>query len=212
MREMKTLRGYWAAALLAVFGAVGSAADTPVADTDGLLPILRKGGCYIVMRHASSPRDAPSVERAAPGNPGAERQLDARGKETARQMGLALRQLRVPVTAVLSSPTWRARETAMEAGFPKPELIPELGDGGNSMAATDDAQAVWLRRTVSRPRSAGNAVLITHSPNLRAAFPQHAADLADGEALIFAPDASGGTRMLRRMRIEEWGTLADRNR
>ena len=95
----------------------------------------------------------------------------------------------------------------MEAGFPKPVLVPELGDGGRSMAATGDAQAAWLKQKVTQPVAGGNTVVITHFPNLRSAFPEYAASLADGEALVFVPDASGGTRMLRHVRVEEWPAI-----
>jgi phosphohistidine phosphatase SixA len=204
MRAIHLLGRALAASLL-VLGTVAAAADPAP-----LLRALRSGGCLIVMRHASSPREAPSPADAAPGNGSGERQLDAKGKETARAMGAALRKLNVPVTEVLSSPTFRAQETAMEAGLPKPSLVPELGDGGQSMAATGEAEARWLRQKVARPAGRGNLILITHFPNIRAAFPDQAADLADGEALVFVPDAGGGTRMLGRIRIEEWTSFADR--
>lgn len=204
MRPTNLLRCALAASLLA-FGTLAAAAEP-----GPLLQALRKGGCYIVMRHASSPREAPSPADAAPGNVSAERQLDAKGKETARAMGNALRKLNVPVTEVLSSPTFRAQETAMEAELPKPTLVPELGDGGQSMSATSEAQSRWLQRKVTRPPERGNTILITHFPSIRAAFPDHAVELADGEALIFAPDERGGTQLIARVRIEEWPTLAAR--
>jgi len=206
MRATNLLSGFLTAMLL-VCGGLVAAAEPAAPDAGALIQALRKGGCYIVMRHASSPREVPSAADATPGNADRERQLDAQGKATARAMGAALRRLQVPVTAVFSSPTWRAQETAMEAGFPKPVLVPELGDGGRSMAATGDAQAAWLKQKVTQPVAGGNTVVITHFPNLRSAFPEYAASLADGEALVFVPDASGGTRMLRHVRIEEWPAI-----
>jgi phosphohistidine phosphatase SixA len=195
--------------LLALALACGTtlAADAPAADGGSLLAALRKGGCYIVMRHASSPRDPPAEGSATPGNVNRERQLDAEGRESARAMGEAVRRLHVPIGEVLSSPTWRAQETVKEAGFGSPRLVQELGDGGRGMAASGDAQRQWLQREVMQPVRRGNTVIVTHFPNLRAAFPEHAADLADGEALIFAPDGTGAMRFLRRVRIEEWPLL-----
>lgn len=209
MQAMNKLTLGLAAALLAL-GSVASAADVPPMDAAALVQALRKGGCYIVMRHASSPREVPSAAEAVSGNSPLERQLDAKGRETARAMGEALRRLRIPVTAVVSSPTWRARETAMEAKFPMPSLVAELGDGGQSMAAAGTNQANWLKQRVAQPVAGGNTVVITHFPNLRAAFPEAAVDVTDGEALIFAPDGKGAARLLRRVRIEEWTSMADR--
>lgn len=192
-----------AVVLLAGVSSLLTAADGTV-DAKDLIARLQKGGCYIVMRHASSPRDPPSPADAVAGNTNDERQLDAKGRETAREMGEALRRLHVPVGEVLSSPTWRAQETVKEARLGTPRLVKELGDGGQSMSATGDAQAQWLRRQVTQPVREGNTLVITHFPNLRAAFPEQAADLADGEALIFAPGPGNALQYVRRVRIEEW--------
>ena len=72
---------------------------------------LRGGGHVLVMRHASSPREAPSRELANPDNVTRERQLDEAGRRGATEMGTALRALRIPIGAVLSSatPEWPSR-------------------------------------------------------------------------------------------------------
>jgi phosphohistidine phosphatase SixA len=189
-----------------LFAGMAAAADrTP--DAGALVEILRKGGCYIVMRHASSPRTPPAPGAEAHGNTTRERQLDAQGIKTARAMGDALRRLRIPIGEVLSSPTWRAQETAQEAKLPTPRLVQELGDGGQSMSAADNAQTAWLRQLVTRRIQNGNTVVITHFPNLQAAFPQYAADLADGEAMILKTGTNGDVQLLRRVHIEEWPNL-----
>src|SRR5438874_8867971 len=76
-----------------------------------LVKALRQGGYVIVMRHASSPREVPDKQTANPDNNKPERQLDAEGRSTARAFGRALRSLKIPIGAVLSSPTYRALET-----------------------------------------------------------------------------------------------------
>src|SRR6186713_409470 len=83
-----------------------------------LLTRLQKGGYVIVMRHASSPRQVPDKQAANPDNVKLERQLDEAGRAGARAMGAALRSLRIPVGEVLSSPTYRAMETARLAQLP----------------------------------------------------------------------------------------------
>jgi phosphohistidine phosphatase SixA len=183
-------------------GLVAAAERNP--DSDALVQTLRKGGCYIVMRHASSPRNAPAPGEEVAGNTARERQLDAQGKETAHAMGESLRRLGIPIGAVLSSPTWRAQETVQEARLPRPTLVQELGDGGQSMSAANNAQTAWLLQLVTHPIEKGNTVVISHFPNLRAAFPEFAANLADGEAMILKPGPNGEVKLLRRVRIEEW--------
>src|SRR5687768_12850394 len=115
---------------IALVTSVSGAQSKPSAD---LVAALRQGGYVLVMRHASSPRDVPTAQTAKADNPKLERQLDESGRAGAAAMGQALRDLKIPVGDVLSSPTYRALETVKFAQLAKPMPIPELGDGGQSM-------------------------------------------------------------------------------
>src|SRR5262245_15884860 len=98
-----------------------------------LVAALKQGGYVIVMRHASSPREVPTKARANADNVNLERQLDDAGRTTATAMGKAMRDLKIPIGDVLTSPTYRAMETIRMAQWSNPKPIPELGDGGQSM-------------------------------------------------------------------------------
>jgi phosphohistidine phosphatase SixA len=174
-----------------------------------LVTALRSGGYVVLMRHASSPRSPPAPADVNPDNVGHERQLDEEGRASAKAMGAALRSLRIPVGPVLSSPTYRALETARLAQFSSPTTYPELGDAGHSMQADPSGQrGAWLRDKVSATSPPGvNRVIITHLPNISEAFPEQAKDLADGEALIFRPDAHGGATLVARVKIGDWPRL-----
>ena len=161
----------------------------------------------LVMRHASSPREAPDSKTANPDNVKLERQLDEAGRAAATAMGKALRELRVPVGEVLTSPTYRAMETVRFAQLPNPKPYAELGDGGASMKGVTDAQAVWLREKVTQRPKGTNAILVTHMPNIARAFPDAGSAVADGEALVFRPDGKGGTAVVARVKIEDWPRL-----
>jgi phosphohistidine phosphatase SixA len=177
--------------------------------TLALVETLRRGGCVIVMRHASSPMEHPDQAHADPGNGGLERQLDGTGRATAAAMGRVFRDLRIPVGDVLSSPTYRARETVRLAGWPAPVSTPELGDNGRGMQQiVPEAQAEWLRKRVALAPSPGaNTILVTHSPNIARAFPASSGGLTDGEALIFKPDGKGGAAVVARVKIDDWPRL-----
>jgi phosphohistidine phosphatase SixA len=171
-----------------------------------LAAALRDGGFVIVMRHANSPRLPPDAASANPDNTRQERQLDEAGRRDAVAMGTALRRLQIPVNEVLSSPTYRALETArlLEVSAARP--ADELGNEG--MAATTEARTAWLRRQVSQRTPAGqNRLLITHGPNIAAAFPEQSAGMEEGEALIFDPRGMNGPVMIQRMRIGDWAGL-----
>ncbi|HEX4275386.1 MAG TPA: histidine phosphatase family protein [Bryobacteraceae bacterium] len=167
-----------------------------VAPAPSIVNTLRHGGCVIVMRHASSPREVPAGAT--------ERQLDDTGRSSATAMGKAFRDLKIPVGEVFTSPTARARETIRLAQWPNPRPVPELGDNGRSMQGGTAAQADWLKKRATEFPNGTNTILVTHFPNLTGAFPQQAAGMEDGEALIFIPDGRGGAKVLGRVKIDDW--------
>jgi phosphohistidine phosphatase SixA len=192
-----------------LLAALALSAPAPAQSLSGeaLAAALKSGGYVIVMRHASSPREEPDERTANADNVNRERQLDAEGREGATAMGEALRRLGIPVGEVLSSPTYRARETARYAGFADPGLAPELGDRGRSMQGVTDADAAWLRGQVTRVPTGTNTLLITHRPNVSGAFPDLNPGLDDGESAVFRPDGRGGATVVGRIRIGDWAGL-----
>jgi phosphohistidine phosphatase SixA len=178
------------------------AGGTVMLSGDALVNALRHGGYVIVMRHASSPREVPDKEHANPDNTKPERQLDETGRTTAAAMGKALRDLKIPIGEIFSSPTYRALETIRLEGLANPKPTPELGDNGQSMGITTEAQAAWLQKAVTQFPSGTNTLLVTHFPNLTRALPKDATGVEDGEALIFGP---GG--LVARVKIEDWAKL-----
>jgi phosphohistidine phosphatase SixA len=174
---------------------------------EALVKALRQGGYVLVMRHTSSPRDAPNETSANPDNIKLERQLDETGRTTATAMGNALRQLKIPIGRVLTSPTYRALETARFAQLPNPQIQAELGDGGQSMGGVSEAQSAWLKKQVLERPDSTNTILVTHFPNMAAAFPQETSGLSDGETLVFHADGKGGRTLVARITIEQWPTM-----
>src|ERR1700674_1805396 len=112
---------------------LAGAAPAQTLSGEALVKALRQGGYVILMRHTSSPNEAPDQKTANAGNVKLERQLDQAGRTTATAMGTALRDLKIPVGEVLTSPTYRALETVRYAQLGNPHSYPELGDNGRSM-------------------------------------------------------------------------------
>src|SRR3989442_15372367 len=129
MIKMISLRSVLLLAVLLVTGT----ARAQTLSGDALVSALRQGGYIIVMRHASSPRETPDKQTANADNVNAERQLDAAGRASAAAMGKALRDLRIPIGEVLTSPTYRAFETIRFAQWANPKSYAELGDNGQGM-------------------------------------------------------------------------------
>jgi phosphohistidine phosphatase SixA len=175
-----------------------------------LVEALRHGGYVLIMRHASSPREAPTRQTAEADNVKLERQLDENGRATAVAMGKALSELKIPIGDVLTSPTFRGLQTVRLAGLHSPRTQVELGDGGQSMRGVADAQSAWLKKKVTDRPTGTNTILVTHLPNIAAAFPQWASGLSDGEMLVLGSDGHGGTTLVARIKIEEWPALRAR--
>ena len=192
--------GWWLVVLLPIT----TAAQGQTSTGSVLVKALQAGGHVIVMRHASSPSVIPT--KPNPDNVPPERQLDEQGRKTTTAMGEALRRLKIPIGEVLTSPTYRARETARLLGFPNARSVAELGEGTGTMQAVSSAQTGWLQKKVREFPTNTNTVLITHVPNVSAAFPDSPA-VDQGEALVFAPAGQGNVRLVGRIKIEEWPAL-----
>lgn len=175
-----------------------------------LVKELRQGGYVLVMRHAASPATPPDKAAAHPDNVALERQLDEKGRTTAEAMGRAFKSLHIPVGQVFSSPTYRARETAKLADFGTPKTVPELGDQGHSMARlSGPGPAAWLKaKAAEKPAAGRDTLIVTHMPNIVAAFPDDASGLQDGETLVFRPDGQGHAALVAKVPIEDWPAAA----
>ncbi len=195
--------------LLPLLAVLGTAHAQSLSGQD-LVAALQGGGYVILMRHASSPRTPPDAAHAQPDNVQVERQLDDEGRSTARAMGAALRQLRIPLGQVLSSPTYRALETIRLAQLGTPKIDPQLGDSGQSMQGdSSGTRGTWLRGK-GRAEAAGPCQHDHRDP-----FSEHqrglcreCRGLGDGEALIFHPDGHAPAAFVARVKIQEWPQLA----
>jgi phosphohistidine phosphatase SixA len=161
------------------------------------------------MRHANAPADPPEKAAADPGNTHLERQLDEAGRKAATDIGAAIRSRHIPIGAVLISPTFRALQTAQLAQLARPQVAPQLDEPAKGMAGTaTEASTQWLQQKTKEPPAAGtNTVLITHFPNVTAAFKTDAAGAAAGEAFVFHPDGKGGSTLVARLKPEDWAAL-----
>lgn len=169
---------------------------------ESVINAMRDGGFAIVMRHASSPRQAPGEEARNSDNAPGERQLDENGRASSQAMGEALRRLGIHIEQVASSPTYRAMETARHMGYETVEQYAELGTAG--MRESTTVAAEWLKQKLSEPLEAGNLLVISHAPVIGNAFPEEGRSMEDGEALIFDPRGQEGPAFVTKIRVDEW--------
>ena len=184
--------------------ALSNDALAQVLSSNALVAALRKGGYVVVIRHASSPATLPTRQTADLGNVKLERQLDAAGREGAIALGRGLRELKIPVGEVFCSPAFRATETARLAELLKPKFQEELGEAAPGALSISEVQANWLKDEVKKLPKADNTIIVTHNPNLTKAFPDWGGAVAHGEAVVLGLDSKGATRIVGRIKVDEW--------
>lgn len=190
-------RCIWLLALLLLPGT--AMADAP------LLAALRAGGLVIFLRHAETGSTAPDQAGAVLGDCATQRNLDATGQAQATRIGLAFRDLGIPVARVLASPFCRTMETATLAfGTAEPEAALSLPRHVD--AAAHVAMGEALRGLLPEHPPEGNWVMVGHSYHVIAAGgppPQ-----PQGAAVILRPDGGGRFTVLAMVPPEGWGALA----
>ena len=74
------------------------------------------------------------------------------------------------------------------------------------MQSTGGSSSAWLQKKVTEFPAGTVMLLVTHMPNISAAFPA-VGTVADGEALVFGSDGKGGATVVARIKIDEWARL-----
>lgn len=195
-------------ALLALAGCGGAAGpeEAAPAGPQALVEELQRGGHVLYLRHAATDLTEQDVAGAPLADCGRQRNLTAAGREQARTIGRALRELGITVAEVVSSEYCRCLETARLAfGRAKPEPLlsglPGSGEEGY------DERVAALRGLLSEPPPAGaNRLVVRHVKNLEAAAK---VEVDEGGTAVFEPLGADGFRLARRLPAEAWPQLAD---
>src|SRR6187399_1654104 len=91
---------------------------------------LRGGGHVIVFRHGATHNDQADTDPLNIANVAKQRQLNDQGRALAREIGEAMRKLKVPVGQVLTSQFNRAVETGTLLGFGTVSSTADITEGG----------------------------------------------------------------------------------
>jgi hypothetical protein len=175
---------------------------TPVSG-QRLLSKLRKGGNVIYFRHTSTDFSRDDSRSKSDDDCDNQRPLTDKGREEARQIGAAFRDLKIPVEKVLASPRCRTMETAMLA-FGRAERASEARGGPATPDSAD--RYLELRRLLSTPVKPGaNLVISSHGNPFYATA--GAPYLAEGEAAVVRP-LGKDFEIVARVRHDAWRALA----
>lgn len=172
-----------------------------------LLRELRRGGYVLYMRHGTTDNTQSDRLPLDLQDCGAQRQLNAEGRQLMRAVGQAMRRARIPVAELRTSPMCRTRESAALA-FPglRAEVDPELVYVANFTEAQKAPVLANTRRWLSEPPPAGsNRLLVGHAPNvmeLIGHFPK------EGMVVVFRPLGGGHFAYVASIPAPAWSRLA----
>jgi hypothetical protein len=179
------------------------------ADNAEIARALRAGGLVIVVRHGATFPDQADTDPLNFDNIGAQRNLNEKGKASAKAFGEAIRQAGVPVGKVYTSKYNRAYETAVIAGFEDIEKTADITEGGLLVSPNEnDRRRDAFRKLLGTAPSPGtNTILFTHKPNIVDALGNDWFDVKEGEASLFRP-SNGSYELIARVQMEEWPHIA----
>jgi phosphohistidine phosphatase SixA len=186
-------------------------------DTDTLVTELRQGGYVIMFRHGATDDSQKDVYPLNFSDMAAQRQLSAKGRKMAADVGQAIRKLGLPLGLVLTSKLNRAVETGRLLSGRDVQAVDALTDSGGSASAmanpggTNRKAGAALRDLVNTPPTGGtDTVLVTHKTNFADAFGKDAGDVQEGEAFVYKPDTSGQPKLVARVKAADWIVAASK--
>ncbi|WP_061023632.1 histidine phosphatase family protein [Bradyrhizobium sp. CCH5-F6] len=186
------------------------------ADTPELITSLKQGGYVLIFRHTATDDSQKDVYPFKFDDMSAQRQLSEKGRDMARQIGTAVKDLAIPIGDVYSSRLNRAVETGKLISGREVTPVDALTDSSNASASgmanptganAKAGQAV--RQLVDAPPKTGtNTFLVTHKTNVADAFGKEAGDVQEGEAFVYKASSSGPATFAGRIKLADWNAKA----
>ncbi len=166
--------------------ALTGAAQEP--SREGGLAVLARPGHVLLMRHANAPGvgDPPGMDLA---DCSTQRNLDARGRAQARELGERIRSAGVPTARVFTSEWCRCRETARLLELGPVEVLPALNSFFEEPAQREPRLSALRAFLEKLPRDGGPVVLVTHQVTITALVGVYP---ASGEGVVLRLRADGG--------------------
>ena len=156
------------------------------ASADARFARLSETGIVAIVRHAHAPGTGDS-ESFTLDDCATQRNLDARGREQAREIGAAIRAAGAIVDRVLTSQWCRCRDTARLLDLGSVEELPVLNSFFRSPARSDQ-QTADLRQFLVGLRPGETVILVTHYVNIMALTGR---GVASGEVLLLQVGRDG---------------------
>jgi phosphohistidine phosphatase SixA len=167
----------------------------PARADEALWNLLKQGGQVVLIRHATTTPgvgDPPGMKLE---DCKSQRNLSDEGRAEAKRLGVSLRDRKVPVGVVMSSPWCRCLETARLALGKEAQVEASLSNLFGRQEKSD-AQVAALRKVVDRLPREGNAFLFTHGSTVVALT---GLSPAQAEMVVLTPQVGGGFKVAGRL-------------
>lgn len=184
----------------------------PAKELKGLAIVaaLRKGGYNLYMRHGTATDGSDSLNLLTTpnwwDNCDIQRRIVEEGREQARKVGAALRQLNVPIALVKASQFCRVRDTAMLLNAGKIDITEALNHAVGQRPGFDINAARFAELAKAPPKNQ-NVLLVSHTHGSPRAEERVMTQIAEAEIIMYAPDGKGGAEPVARIPLSEWDNL-----
>jgi phosphohistidine phosphatase SixA len=188
------------------------------ADSSQLIASLKQGGYVLVFRHTATDDSQKDVYPFKFDDISAQRQLSEKGRDMARQIGTAIKELAIPIGDVYTSRLNRAIEAGKLISGREVKPVDALTDSSHASASgmanptgTNAKAGQAVRQLVDAlPKAGTNTVLVTHKTNIADAFGKDAGDVQEGEAFVYKAGSSGPATFAGRIKLADWTAKADK--
>jgi hypothetical protein len=170
-----------------------------------VLAKLREGGYVLYIRHTSTDFSQTDAAMKSYEDCANQRNLTDKGRAEAREIGVQVKRLRIPIGEVLASPFCRTMETARLA-FGKALAMNEVR--GGPVRSEDPSRYDGLKKLLSSSvAGATNRVISSHGNPFQAVA--GSPYLAEGEIAVVRPEGAMRFSVIARIRPEDWSRLPD---
>jgi hypothetical protein len=172
-----------------------------------LVNALRAGGFTLYFRHTATDFSQSDQRKTTYGECANQRNLSEEGRRQAREIGEAIRALKLPVGEVIASPFCRTMETGrLMFGRAEPSAVVRGYEGADAANADYTSLVALL---ASAPKAGTLRMVTSHGNPFRAiAGPPH---LEEGEAAVLKPGGSDFV-VVARIKRADWASLAQASR
>jgi phosphohistidine phosphatase SixA len=179
---------------------------TPVIADRKLVGQFLNGGYVFYMRHSKTDHSQKDTDLANLDNVAAQRQLTDEGRGQAKQIGDAIRLLKIPLESVICSKLARATETAKLLAIAPVEPTVDVSEGAEFVGPSEKARrADFLRELLTMPPAIGkNLLIVGHRPNLKDVVGDEQSNLEEGEMAVYHPKPGGELNFVVKISPETW--------